>query len=608
MSTLYGFSGENVKRIGSAVRNVESRGGGLIRSRDLHRVASGVNDSSYEGYFLATVGATVASVDVTGGESIVNDDWFTSVDTNISGFTAGDWYLYYECQYTPPTLDQYGSVQTAGYLSPPTFEKSSSLPSYSDTYLRVIIAEITAEITAELIGDVIVITDIIQEQHGMILGYVFDKLTSDVIDGEDGEGNEALQNQLANQFCASGSDCSVNNSGCVRGGSMVSLSGTKSEVTTGEAEYNSSNKITGKCRGLGPAFDTVCNSGKKMIVQALNSKDGVTWTSKFYYCCCQLGKDEIQTACTSCVEQNALCKDNNCTAVDAVTSSPYEDYIGCMRLRTGVMGSNGQDEHCASLDGYTKACCYTGFTDCAVNVDGKWDFTYTPCCCPTSVEVPMVECTDCADNNSECNIAGIVCTAESAYSSSGYTTEEQCLKIQSSQTLQSELTTKCAELNSDTYRGCCFTSLVPCSLEDNLWKFYMEPCCCPKDTNCSAYGPVHYYGVLPKYADTEKANPKACNAVCYAEMQAVFSSSLHPGEIFVSLAQEKYDESISHGCLPSGYLLGSTVGYQPVGPGEVVSLTYVGIANYWNRVQRKCQNTNYGNGASYYYFHDFVNV
>ena len=448
---------------------------------------------TYKGYFKVTNSSTteVQQLGISSGECVIGDIWFTILESDTTITNNG--FLYIESEYTPPVPNDFGDIVVEGIVGTPVILLSEELPEYSDLHYREIIAEVTFASN--------VITGFTQISHSMIIGSIYDK-TKDDLDAEDGG---ALDKALADIHCATASSCNSTSSGCKRHGNMITLTGKQEDtivegetvkgVTSQYAEYDSGTQLDAKCKALGASTDTALYSescGTVYDVEELNSEDGVTFTRKLFYCCCEKGSGDEATGCNVCSEQNADCEHGDCAESTQKVSSSFQDYKACLRSQTGALSTASIDKYCASLEGYIDSCCIKDIIQCATpeEMPNQFVYKYTPCCCPENTEDPIENCTDCSEQNSQCT--ELVCEdPEEDVSSDTYTTEAECLEHQTQALTPTGLTAEC-EAVSNYSEGCCFSNMNACTKVDDAWIYSFALCCCKVHTYVSLRITIDY--------------------------------------------------------------------------------------------------------------------
>jgi len=455
-------------------------GGSTIRS--ILKKGGVTGNDKYEGYFKASNASDSEDqiLGITFGESIINDQWFTVPSSGVIITVSG--YVYFQSEYTPPVTNDFGDIVVEGIVGTPVILLSEELPVYSDLHYREIIAEVTFADSK--------ITGFTQISHSMIIGDIFDKLTEDVLNDEERE------KKLAENHCATSSDCNETSNGCKRHGDMVELEGTLEEVNSEFTTFSSN--VNAKCKSLGSDDDQERFSGSCgtiYMVEALNSVDGANYTKKFFYCCCEKGTEDELTKCESCSEQNDVCEHGDCEAVESKTSTSYPDYETCIKNQTGSLSTASIEKYCSGIEEYIGACCVQVTSTCSEDASLKnFSFSFIPCCCPENEEDPIEPCTDCSEQNDSCYNSDCENTSQS-FQSEGVTSEEQCLINQTESLKPTGLTAICNSLdtfdgNSTYGDGCCFKDLSACSEINDEWKYSFTACCCLNDCDALDATPV----------------------------------------------------------------------------------------------------------------------
>ena len=363
---------------------------------------------TYKGYFKVTNSSTtkVQQLNIAEGVCLINDTWFTVATDDVPITASG--YIYLESEYTPAVEDDVGNIMTNGVVNTPVFLFSAGIPTYSDTHFRVIIATVTTVTTVTTEGgeeiEVESITGFIQQNHGMILGYIFDKLAEDISE------SEAMDKRFAEVFCntynsiCTGGKCSSKGNtvektvtreqttGILEGDTEEQKRGkTRAQVSTEIAKYTQTGvDIACKSKESGTYNGGQCGSGKIYDAKPLNAINsaGTTYSQTIFYCCCEDAPDE-EEECVTCSEQNATCIDPahpDCEARGTATQSAvYASYPACTRNRNYATSSSALDKACRDLDtgdpntGYYY-CCHTSSSDCTGS-DESWTYTRSLCCC-----------------------------------------------------------------------------------------------------------------------------------------------------------------------------------------------------------------------------------
>jgi len=316
-------------------------GGSTISLINQAKTASN-KSSAYAGYFLCTLASTT-TMTVASGECLINNSWFTVAEDTKTISESG--YIYLNANYTAPVLDEYDNIVTAGSIDTPTIETSASLPTYSDSKFQVIIAEVTFAASA--------ITDFIQEQHGMLLGFLFDDMSDNLND----DILDEIEQQQADQYCRTQSGCTYDISGSSRSSVdtiVTNMSDTEDSTTRDDYATGLDGGMWQESCGYYTARDNT-------------TEDGVTYNARMYICGCNATEDDSVDELTDCAENNDDCFDEDCEEQTVMTSDTLGDETSCINAKNARSTPDGLGEICTTYDGektYWKACGKKDTTEC----------------------------------------------------------------------------------------------------------------------------------------------------------------------------------------------------------------------------------------------------
>ena len=338
-------------------------------------------------------------------------------------------------------------------------------------------------------------------------------------------------------------------------------------------------------------------------------------------------EEELEEAIED-AQAEAYCRtQTGCDAGNDCISTGKYDIYGDSRSEVDTeianlrsVDSQYRDNYVTDLEGgmFLKSCGYMMMKD-NTSIDGA---TYTArmyvCGCRVGDDDKIAEVTECVDANSLC-ASSLVCTEQTIRTSEAFADETTCMNARNARLTQTGLDEICATYDDEAityYKACGHKDTSECTHSStgegddivHSWDFTTYPCCCPNDTNCAGYGPVIYLDLTPAYASFTKPNPYACDGYVTAFANYIYTNSKIPGVTYVDQNQATYDESVSHGCLPAGYIIASEMPSVEVEQGESVTVNYVGKSFYWNSVAEECTTSGMGNGKGYFTFSNFSNA
>jgi hypothetical protein len=353
----------------------------------IRKIAASSNSNLYDGFFKVTKTAAL-QITVAAGIIEVNNDWFAVSETQVAVVASGGIVL--EAHYVPAVEDDYGNITTEGYIGSIGYTKYvGSLPTKADNLFQTVICTYT--ITDS------VISEVIQQNHGMVNGALFDALPA----SDEEELEDAIEEAQAEAYCRTQTGCDEGND--CRSTGAYDISGTsRAEVDTIIANMESEdsqyrdNYTTDLDGGM---FVKSCGTFTTLDNTSI---DGSTYFARMYVCGCRVDEDDTISEVSECVDANSLCVGTAiCTEETIRTSEAFADETTCMNARNARLTQTGLDEICATYDEgadtYYKACGHKDTTECTHSQTGegedivhRWDFTTYPCCCPLVVCPPDI--------------------------------------------------------------------------------------------------------------------------------------------------------------------------------------------------------------------------